>query len=516
MAVKVSKKLEKPLQLPESVDDFDDILAEEESETFGFTPVKASEVEKEAPVVSSPTKTPEFPTKVIKAKDSAIFWEWLASLSDEDWTKVNVYVYRQWPIINKRLTDPSANTNIEKYMGSFTEQNLKESHGSGEYKLMVNDSSRTVGGKGGKVGEAYISIVDPMYPPLLDVSELTIGHPQNRSYVDQLKREGKLDMNGNPAVQPGQREGNTGATGELVDLIKELVRNGMRQQAVAPQKDNSTDAVIQMMAKTHEHSLNLVKDQIKGDDPEKLVKLMVAVAGLNKPDNSMEMFMKMQMEMTRLQAESANSREALMMKLFELTNKPKEDDFGKKLEQLMQLKELTGGGESEGGGGGRKKWYEVAIENGAPVLNSIIQGITQFIAVKTQVDAQQRQQQAPQGNMQHPTAEPQAIEGSNVVEMPTQPKQVSPLIQYGGMVIAALQRGETGDKFASGVVRLIGPLAYKQIASVGKDAIIAEMKEVPQFWQQMAPYEAVLEEFVADFVECGGEEFMEDEGTENA
>ena len=515
MAIKVSKKLEKPPELPEPLEHFGYILEEEEEETGGFTPVRASEVEKEAPVVSPSTKTPEFPTKVIKAKDSGIFWDWLASLSDEDWTKVNVYVYRQWPIINKRLVDPSANTNIEKYMGSFTEQNLKESHGSGEYKLMVNDSSRTVGGKGGKVGEAYISINDPMYPPVLDVSELTIGHPQNRSYIDQLKREGKLDMNGNPAVQQGQQGKDTGATGELVDLIKELVRNGMRQQAVAPQKDNSTDAVIQMMAKTHEHSLNLVKDQIKGDDPEKLVKLMVAVAGLNKPDNSMEMFMKMQMEMTKLQSESANSREALMMKLFELTNKPKEDDFGKKLEQLMQLKELTGGGESEGGGG-RKKWYEVAIENGAPVLNSIIQGITQFIAVKTQVDAQQRQ--APQqGNMQHPTAVPQAIEeGNNVIEMPTQPKQPSPLIQYGGMVIAALQRGETGDKFASGVVRLIGPLAYKQIASVGKDAIITEMKETSQFWQHMAPYETILEEFVTDFVECGGEEFMEEEGTENA
>ena len=152
MAIKVSKKLEKPPELPEPLEHFGYILEEEEEETGGFTPVRASEVEKEAPVVSPSTKTPEFPTKVIKAKDSGIFWDWLASLSDEDWTKVNVYVYRQWPIINKRLVDPSANTNIEKYMGSFTEQNLKESHGSGEYKLMVNDSSRTVGGKGGRAG----------------------------------------------------------------------------------------------------------------------------------------------------------------------------------------------------------------------------------------------------------------------------------------------------------------------------------------------------------------------------
>ena len=94
--------------------------------------------------------------------------------------------------------------------------------------------------------------------------------------------------------------------------------------------------------------------------------------------------------------------------------------------------------------------------------------------------------------------------------MPT--PQPSPLIQYGGMVLNALQRGVSGDQFAESVETMIGPLQYSQIADAGKEAIIGEMKSVPEFWNQVAPYANSLDKFVSDFIAYGqgGEEGEEE------
>jgi hypothetical protein len=439
-----------------------------------------------------------FPAKNIESNRDYLFWEWMETLREVDWNHIMMYLYRELPVIDRQQIDPKAKINIDAISHPWNKNSTDflTRHGSGKYKVLINDNNKAVKGKGGTIGTVRFEVNDPEYPPVFILEELVVDHPSNKSIVAKLVAEGKLNIEGKVMAQQGGSD-----NAALIGLLTRLIE----QQRQQPQqvKDTTADNIGQMYVKASDSMMNMLKDQVKADDPEKLVKMLSALKEMMpKQDNGsnemMMMFMKMQMDA------SAKFESLLMTMLNKPVPEPRSLDS--EIDTLIKLKELTGGGE---GGGGKRSIYEVAIESGAPVVMKILETVQGFLSLKNYQDGlrkagvvipnqpPQHQQQAlpPQ---QQPIQEPK---GDNVVEMPK--PEDNELIQLikgpaGPMILGALQRGESGDDFAHSLVGMLGKLTYDKIAAVGKPAMLSAMQAVPEFWSSVVP--ASIEKFVDEFI----------------
>jgi hypothetical protein len=87
--------------------------------------------------------------------------------------------------------------------------------------------------------------------------------------------------------------------------------------------------------------------------------------------------------------------------------------------------------------------------------------------------------------------------------------------QIGPCLLNALNQGCDGGAFAESLTTLYGGLAYEQIAALGKEGIIGALQSQPQFWPQLAPIQARVEQFVEEFLAVGLEEQEGDEEQED-
>lgn len=459
---------------------------------------------------------PKPPSKIMKDSQQDETWEYLESFSEAMWKHVDIYLYRAWPVINR---DPF---NIARFptaeLPRLTKEVLIKTFGSGDYKILATDVNKTVKGKGGKFFEAYFSYRVPDYPPVVVIEELDTNHKNNRNYVDKLRAEGKLNSDGSLKMnQPVVAGGNDPALMALVTQLVKQISEAKNQVA----KDPTVDALSSMYMKTHEQSMQLLKDQVKSDDPDKLVKMLAALKEMMpkaESGNSMlEVVVKMQGDMARIQAEGAKSREELMMKMFETMNAKKEEGgIKEQIETFQMMKEVFGNGGE--GANSTPKWWEVAIEQGAPIVGKAFDMMLAVMSIKNYEAGLKKTGNPVNANptqQQQQVVQP-VIESGKVVEMPKQEEtqqqtQFGQLLkQYGGLILNAINTGTSGDDFASSLEGMFGVLTYNQIAALGKDGIIAEMKGVPEFWDKVAGTPGVVEKFVDEFIEYG----VEGEGEE--
>lgn len=453
-------------------------------------------------------KLPDFPAKEIPASRATLFWDWKASLTEDDWNHITMLLYREWPYIDRQMNDPNANINIEVLCSPWdhTGKTFLTTHGSGSYKVIINDSNKAVKGKGGLVGIARFEINEPNYPPVFVLDELVVDHKSNRTIVAKLIAEGKLSREGTPMTQQGGTD-----NAALIALLTRMIEKNSN----TPPKDSTAESISQMFVKANDTMLGMVKDQAKTDDPEKLIKMLSALKEmLPKAESGNEMLtllVKMQGDMARVQADSQAAREALMLKMMEMMNsRPSNDDAEDKvLARIATYKELFGGGE------GRTKnpsIPELLIEHGAPVVLKVLDTIQQFVNIKNYQEGlkkQQTQEQTePQAEVieQAPQVAAKQAPNGKVVEMPaTEEQQLMTIIKgpAGPLILGALQRGEDGSNFAASLEGMFGTLTYDQIASQGKDRILGAMKAVPEFWNQIVP--ASMEIFVEEFIAYGDE-----------
>jgi hypothetical protein len=508
VAVKVQTKAEtKPKEEPIIID-----LAQEESppeEFEGFEEESSFELLK-------PRELPPFPAKIIEVNKDHLFWEWQDKLMEDDWNHLTYYLFREWPIIDRQRINPKASINIEVIGSKFHKDSKKflEEHGSGKYKLIVNDSNKAIKGKGGTIGTVRFQVDDPNYPPVFILEELVPEHPSNKSITAKLVAEGKLSLEGK--VMNQNQGGNAATDPAMIALLSRLI-DKVTTEKPTQSKDVTMDAVIQILTKTNDQSLQTLRDQIKGDSPDKTVQLIAAMKELmpkHESENStLALIVKMQGDMAKVQADSQVARESLMLKMMEMMNSKKEgeDDFDKQIDRQLKLKELFGGNE----GGGRKPTIpELIIEHGAPVLIKVMDTIQGFVNVRN-YQAGLAKQQATNPNPQAATnpamvEAPQQTnqpkqEGGNVVEMQTQEAQLQLVLkQAAPMILDALKRNVTGDEFADSVEKMFGTLEYQKIVAIGKEKIIGGLLGIPEFAAQVLP--EVIGKFVDEFIDYGKEE----------
>lgn len=456
-------------------------------ETGGFKTVDAKEKKPLLP----------FPAKVIKSEHSDTYFEWMAKLDDEDWLHLSTYIYRTWPLIERQQVDPKAYSYIDCPSGKFTKEDILADHGSGEYKITINDLNKTVAGKGGQIGTVFLTLNERDHPPKLILEELLIDHPKNRRYVDKLKAEGKLTNDGRVMTPQPNTGGNDQAA--MYRLVNDLVNKVTSTNQSKP--DSTVETVTSMLSKTHDQSLAMIREQMKGDDPDKLLKTLTLLMTLMQGNKTEDKGESLLATVLKIQNDAQTRTDSMMTKMMEMMQVNK-GGIKDEVETLLAIKEAFGGGE---GPAAKKTTVEVVTEAVAPLVGKVLDVITGVMSMKNfEAGLKARQ------TTQVPTTVPAATteqqpQGENVVEMPASGnQQLVAMIKgpAGPMIIGALQRGQTGSAFAEGVENMLGPLVYKQIIAVSKPAMLEAMKAVPEFAEalvQVGATDQIVAEFIDDF-----------------
>lgn len=466
-------------------------------------------------------KLPPFPAKHIDANRDYLFWDWQAKLTQDDWYRTTCYLFRESPWIDRRRVDPKAHTNIGKYGSKWHKDDLEflTSHGSGKYKVIISDNSRGRGNKGNQVGIARFEVNNPDYPPVFVLEELVPEHPSNKTITAKLVAEGKLTLGGD--IVDNSKGGSDNAA--LIGLLTQLINKQGQQQ---PVKDTTADNMAGIFKTTHETAMSMLKEQVNSDSPDKFVKMLGAMKEMMpKPESSnatLDLIVKMQTEMAKVQADSQTSRESMMLRMMDMMNAKNEgaDNFDKELDRMMKLKELIG---AEGVWGGKKNTLETVLEFGAPVAIKLMDTIMNFVNVKNAIDGLKKQQTASvvqasaigAANEQaeldkESTRVEEEIRKEKVIEMPAQGIPFAVLIRgpVGPLILDALKRNVSGYDFAASVEGMFGKLEYEKIIAIGKEGLLEAMKEVPEFWNQIVP--SSMEKFVYEFIDYGNDD--EEEG----
>jgi hypothetical protein len=160
----------------------------------------------------------------LKANEFFQYWKDTEAL---DPNRLIVYVWRTFPIIDRKMGDDLAPTNIgkmEEAPADPTEwrQEMLHRFGSGNYKLMLKDE-----GIGKAIAQTFVTdLNDPEYPPWIEnLEELVMDHPSNQSYIENLRQKGLL---------PGEREM---ASSEAMSIMAGTVKDLASQVATTKQKE---------------------------------------------------------------------------------------------------------------------------------------------------------------------------------------------------------------------------------------------------------------------------------------
>jgi cell fate (sporulation/competence/biofilm development) regulator YlbF (YheA/YmcA/DUF963 family) len=464
--------------------------------------------------ILEPSKTPPFPARNIDTNKSYLFFDWMKQLTEEDWNHTTMLLYRELPVIDRQRVNPKAQSNIEIFGSDWspTSKKFLEEHGSGKYNVIVNDSNKAVKGKGGLIGKVRFEVNDPNYPPVFVLEELIPEHPSNRSITAKLVAEGKLNLEGKVMTT---NQGGLTNDPAVMSLLTRLVE---KATADKPQsRDAAMEAVISTLTKLNDQSIQTIRDQLKGDDPDKTVKMITAIKDLmpkHESENStLALIVKMQGDMAKVQADAQVAREGLMLKMMEIMQaKPSPEDAEDKiLGRIATYKELFGG---ESNGGGRKPSIpELLIEHGAPVVLKVLETIQGFVNIKNYQEGLKKQQQQGAQPKQEGVApmveapqQQQTQQGEGkVVEMQTAEQQIQLVMkQAAPMILDALKRNVTGDEFADSVEKMFGTLEYQKIVAIGKDKIIGSLMSIPEFAGQVLP--EVIGKFVDEFIAYGNDD----------
>lgn len=521
MAISVTKSSEKKeISPPVSV---------EEIELEDSYPLKEAEIEEEGfkLVENKERKLPKFPVKKIEAgKADILFFDgWVKELIAEDYNHLDFYLYRTWPIINRQIDNPKAAINIAKLVdpAEVSRDWILKEHGSGDYKLLINDRNNTVKGKGGTLGIVMISIREPDYPPRPILREVDLSDPVNRNYVDSLKAQGLVSNEGKVMTPQSSGGGDNAA---LIALLTQLIN---QRNSATPVKDTTQSDVSKMFLDANAAALSMLRDQAKSDGPASMVTLISAIKELipqpvvPQGNGDMMTFLTLLMNSQQEASKQIAATNAQMIAL--LTNKPEKDPELAMLEKMAMYKEMFQG---EGtGGSGKKSTLEVVAEIGAPVLGKALDIVGHYMTLATLKAKSEAgmpiRNVTPQVQPQTVEAQPIGIpEGEelpkdNVIEMPKRDESANPqlvqVIQFGkDLILASINRGDDGFTFAEHLEGLHGKLAYEQLANSGEEELIKAMKAVPEFWNPLASLEPTVRKFVQEFIEYkdapveGGEE----------
>jgi hypothetical protein len=374
------------------------------------------------------------------------FWEFIQQYPD--WEACAIYVYRLWPVIDRRLSGHK-----EKYIDvlseKITEIDLLRKHGSGKYQLMFNDSNKPKGLV--NVASCKVELNDPMFEPVVPLEEVVEGADANKSYIDGLRARGTWKDASMPAIDHGQA-----ATAELARTLTSVVDRVMeREQAPPPPPPPQDPFAIAMQM------LKLMPTPPPPPDPT-----------------------------------------AQAMKLLEFIRAnegPQEKDPLETYTRIADLIDRRTRHANPAASGGGINWGE-ALLGFVSALPQLVQG---FVAMK----AMMPQQVVPAA---FPAGQPGYLPPTQGAPMP-EPDLNTLFLELKPYLMKAIMQGQSGDEFASGLVTFLGEDRYKQVAGHGLEGILGALRSQSDLWMLLSPYEEAVRTFIQEFLDYGKPETPEAE-----
>lgn len=516
----------------------------------GVTPSRMEGIDDAKLLDKTVTKWPAVPSQNMTWDT---FMAWYRTLTNYHHQHFIGYLYRQLPVINR----PKGERYIDKFGGSLelgpdpnlTLAYITNTHGGGKYKLTINNSSLArskrredqASESNNEVCNVNFSIDWDIALPKVNVEELVVSNKDNRAYVDQLIREGKLDANTLKPIQPTPPGSETAAVvREVMDLLKNVV---LPAQANNSGRGGGLDKeYLSTITSMQNKMVDLVQNQ-KGSktEVETLAGLLPLIERLiPKPETGTS---------DKLFTSIVEDNRTLIRLLLEKSNTPPPappppvDPF-EQLSKMVDLQnklrdQIPNPGPSSGGGSDddddekptkRKKGWDLFLEHLPQLMMPVIAIAGAWMAKSAGIDP--NQQTNPLGmpaspgtalisapaNPQQPTqtnqTPTQPIPGVPMTTNPVEDKVLALLMGQGQMLINFIYEGKHGGQFAEMLVTMTGGIAngFSQIAALGETRLLELFKQVPTFWVHLMAKEDKVKQFITEFV--GYPESLDEPGDE--
>lgn len=456
------------------------------------------------PLREKSAKLPKVKNKTLTPED---FYEYTKKLKPEDWAHVMIYVYRQWPVI---VRDPA---NIDTPTAAIDETYMLREHGSGKYWLMLNDTDRKI-----THCQTYPIIDNPLHPPkLTSLHELDTNNPKNRAFVNLLKRQGKLNMNGD-VVEQKQAETATDGIAAMAQALKEVALANANKKEGSGLEGAAFTKMMDMMSTASSKSIEIAMSQVKTDNPQAFMTMMTGMMGMfekmmpkqqSADDSPVIKLMMAQLEGMRAELSDARRRsDTLMEKLIEKREGPEPLDM---IDKVLGIRDRFA---DMSGEGGARNWKEQAVQMLAPHAPLLVQALGSVFASRPMPAAPAVQPQTIDTTAQPVTQQPQQQEQPPVSNDPLDELRKT-LTQYAQFVwnkfsswvnSEGQQLGSTGYDFAQLLVTVAGKPEYDRIRNLGAENIIAAFNTTPALQSHFAGLQPQLAEWIADFVAFGDPE----------
>ena len=433
------------------------------------------------------------------------FFEFLTKFTRPQWESLMIYVYRLAPITD-RLAGGHQNKFVVKYTEPIDEDKLKHEHGSGKYRLQLNELDNK--GKSRTIRNVEVEIEDPKFPPNVPESEW-VDDPRNKRWA--WARKGKEEP---AAAAPQNAQMSPIETMRMVkDMAREMNSGSNNAEAAAFPK------VMDMLSKASDRSLDIATKQ---NDPDHLVKMLTAVKELTTPakdsgsSDMVKILITMQegadrrAEAAEKRAEAAQERaDKLLMKLMD-DGKGQKSNIQETVTLMTTVMDFATKLKGDGDGGSLGGWKGVVAQSAEyiPAALQHVEGI-----VKTVMGAQVRRpaQTAAQGTATAANPAPAQVQAGQPVEVQQEEepevldaaqkilRKFTPFVPiFTEHIAMSLSSEEHGYIFAERFISRFSRPVYDEIASLGKDKLIEMLKTNDAAW--FGQVEARLLPFVDQFL----------------
>lgn len=441
--------------------------------------------------------------------DAEPFWQYWAKIEKDFPDRVVAYVYRAWPVIDRKRLDPKKEKNIDKTKFLPLEE-FQQKWGSGDYKLLLVDPYLERKGHR-SVCTGSVKYRDAESPPVLEIEELVLSDPLNQDYIAQLRaRNIKL---------PGDEDTMSNAALEtMAKTITDLTNQRGVQQQAPPPEHSTTAAAVTAMSQAAAASTDLLTStfkqasQLRLEVPNPAAQLRETIAAIKElapppqQNNSLESAIALlmpifqsNMDVQRQQIQTLTTiLTTTMQKPAEpaVRRRDEEDDEdegdimkmfkAKVMEKALEA--LTNPNQAKSGGGD----YSKAITMAIPALQSLagmgMQLMQMYMANKTGVPLPPPPP-PPSTVVTNPTPQPQTEEDM-IQQM---------LNQLAGPITTYLHDGHTGADFADWLISGHGRIVYQMVVQ-NRERLIAEIAKHPELSRLAAQIPDKFWTFVEEFL----------------
>lgn len=463
----------------------EDPIIEESSPTV----VKKSVVDAAANEIKNKRALPPKPGDKVSFAELC---KWLRLLdTPEKRERIQLYVYRIHPVIDRQRVDPDAKKNIDIISDGYdvlSEDYFIDTHGGGKYSILVFDSDNKDLQRNGFF-QARLELSQSVYgPPKLDLNEVVWDDNKNKGFKQWAQAQKLIGNDCMPIIEKKNETTTTTQDAVALPMVKLFMDFVDRQS-----KENQEKIKVSLAGNDSSKGIQeIMLEKMKQDDPTKLVTiittLMTAMKGNDKPaPDPMQTMMPI---ITMIQ--SSNDRmNQILMEMIKSKNVEKEtqrdpfDQFEKMLELAHKIK---GGGTvaSE-----PSSTFDKILEVGGQILPGVLTTLNNIWAMNAAskgmngvIQPVPQSTQQPDISMQQP--QQQQVSVQQALPQPLSLSQKQEMIRsYGPLFIQNLTK--EGWAFAEWISNGM-PEGEQLVAIMCKDGaqdLINTVKSVPEVWSKI-------------------------------